>query len=138
MGKNKEAPVVKNGRPPLYNSAEELEKLIDAYFKDCDKRQRPPTIAGIAYWLGMDRKSIYNYEKKEKFFHIIKRARDKILSNLEEEMILRGNGGTIFLAKNYGYSDKQEIEQNTTIKSDGFLEALKNETRSVWSEEDEK
>lgn len=36
------------------------------------------------------------------------------------------------------WRDKQEIQQETTIKSDGFLEALKNETRSVWSEDDEK
>jgi hypothetical protein len=98
------------GRPQLYSNAEELEKLVNDYFIDCELKEKPTTIAGLAYWLEMDRKTLYNYEKKEQFFHIIKRARDKVLANLEELMIEKGNGGTIFLAKNYGYTDKQEIE----------------------------
>lgn len=125
------------GRPLIYKTANELEKLIEQYFKDCTKRNRPPTIAGLAYWLNVDRQTIYNYENRDEFFGTIKRARDRIIMNIEEELIVKGNSGTIFLAKNYGYSDKQEVEQNTTIKSDGFIEALKNETRTLWDSEDE-
>ena len=102
----------KGGRPVLYETPEQLEKLINEYFEQCEVRERPPTIAGLAYCLGVDRQTIYNYEKKEPFFGTIKRARDRIIMNIEEELICRGNSGTIFLAKNYGYTDKQELEHS--------------------------
>lgn len=125
------------GRPPAFSSPKQLEGLIKNYFEQCDVRQRPPTIAGLAYTLEVDRQTIYNYEKKDEYFGIIKRARDRILMNVEEELILKGNSGTIFLAKNYGYTDKQELQSDINLKSDGFIEALKNETRKVWDDEDE-
>lgn len=99
-------PKDKGGRPPLFKTVKELDDKIDEYFIDCERRERPPTIAGLAYWLGVDRQTIYNYEAKDKFFGTIKKARDRIIANIEEEMVLRGNGGTVFLAKNYGYMDK--------------------------------
>lgn len=107
------------GRPLTYKTKEELGTAIDSYFDNCEQRDRPPTIAGLAYWLDVDRRSIYNYEKRDEFFHTIKRARDKIIMNIEEELISKGNSGTIFLAKNYGYTDKQEVEHSgeTTINN---------------------
>ena len=104
------------GRPMIYKTPQELEKLIDQYFKDCVKRKRPPTIAGLAYWLNVDRQTIYNYENRDEFFGTIKRARDKIIMNIEEELILKGNSGTIFLAKNYGYTDRQEVEVTEVVQ----------------------
>lgn len=100
------------GRPPIYKNKEELQVLIDGYFEDCAVRERPPTIAGLAYWLDVDRRTIYYYEKRDEFFHTIRRARDRIIMNIEEELISKGNSGTIFLAKNYGYTDKQEVEHS--------------------------
>ena len=102
----------KVGRPLTYKTKEELEFIIDSYFENCEERERPPTIAGLSYWLDVDRKTIYNYEKKDEFLHTIRRARDKIIMNIEEELISKGNSGTIFLAKNYGYTDKQEVEHS--------------------------
>ena len=106
------------GRPPKFKNKEELQVLIDGYFEDCTVRERPPTIAGLAYWLDVDRRTIYYYEKRDEFFHTIKRARDKIIMNIEEELILKGNSGTIFLAKNYGYTDKQEVEHSGGMSID--------------------
>ena len=104
-----------NGRPRLFNKPEELEILIDAYFDDCRDRQRQTTIAGLAVALKVDRQTIYNYRDRDEFFGLIKEARDRILANLEEEMMIKGTAGQIFLAKNYGYADSQQMEINQTI-----------------------
>lgn len=98
------------GRPRLFSTPEELQKRIDEYFDSCRDSRKPFTIAGLAYWLEMDRKSIYNYEKDDEFFPTIRRARDKILATLEEMITIDGRAGQIFLAKNYGYTDKIETE----------------------------
>jgi len=98
------------GRPPVWKSPEELQSKVNAYFADCESRERKPCIAGLAYWCDVDRHTIYNYEEKTEYFHIIKKARDYILAGLEETMIHgEGGGGAIFLAKNYGYTDQRNI-----------------------------
>lgn len=102
------------GQPPKWETPEELQEDIDMYIKVCTDEGRPLTIAGLAVALGVDRHTIYNYEKKDEFFHIIKKARDHILSFLEEKLMMEGKAGQIFLAKNYGYADRQEIESSGT------------------------
>ena len=98
------------GRPKTFNNPEQLKTLVDNYIKECNDNDKPPTIAGLAYSLGVDRKTIWNYEQRDEFFPIIKKARDFIMSELEIKLMQEGKGGQIFLAKNYGYADKVEIE----------------------------
>lgn len=104
------------GRPLLFETKEKLEEAINKYFEDCQKREKPPTIAGLAFWLDVDRHTIYNYEKRDEFFHTIKRVRNRIMAILEEELMVKGTGGQIFLAKNYGYTDKQEHDINANVR----------------------
>ncbi len=110
------------GRPKRFNNKEELQKCIDDYKKYLLENNKPPTIAGLAYFTGVDRKSINNYSKQDEFFLTIKEFRDWIIMNYEENAISQNStSGIIFLLKNYGYSDKQEHEIsgglniNTTI-----------------------
>lgn len=98
------------GRPPLFNTPEELQQRIDEYKEYLETNGRPPTIAGLAYYTGLDRKTIYNYNKKDEFFHTIKKFVDWIIMTYEEQATDKGNAGIIFLMKNYGYTDKQETE----------------------------
>ncbi|MDA3807753.1 MAG: terminase small subunit [Thiomicrorhabdus sp.] len=98
------------GRPKCWDSPEELQAQIDTYFNHCDNKEKPYTIAGLAVFLEVDRQTIYNYEKKQQFFDTIKKARDRIYNFLEEWCIMKGNAGTIFVMKNYGYTDKQEVQ----------------------------
>lgn len=117
------------GRPVKF-TPEELENKIKEYFEYCDQNKKPYTIAGIAYFIGTDRQTIYNYEKSndEQLFGIIKRARDKILSYLEERLYEEGKPGQIFIAKNYGYTDKQEIvSENHNVNEN--LDTLSKEER---------
>jgi hypothetical protein len=119
------------GRPLLFKTPEEMQTKIDTYFKKCEEHKQKiwkdgilteiakpliPTIAGLAYELGTDRQTIYNYEKRDEFFDTIKKARNKILSMMEDGMMnSEGNvTGKIFLAKNYGYSDRTEVSHDVT------------------------
>ena len=83
------------GRPPLYTDVEELETLIEAYFespevkfthKETGQVINRPTMSGLAIALDMDRKSLYNYSKKEKFFPTINKARARVEAALEQNL----------------------------------------------------
>jgi len=110
-------PKLKN-KPRDFNfkTREELQCAVDSYFDTMDNDKRPYTIAGLAYFLGVCRATVYNYESREKYSDIISRARERCIMYLEEQLITQGKGGQIFLAKNYGYTDRQEII-NTEVKT---------------------
>ena len=120
--------IAKVGRPQKWNNPEELNQMIQEYFIECETHKEEvyskeadrmivinspeiPTIAGLAFHLGTDRGNIYAYRGKPEFSNIIKMARDYILTRFEKKMAnVNGNiGGLLFLAKNYGYSDQQDI-----------------------------
>lgn len=122
----------KMGRPMKFNNPDELQFAIDKYFNECKENKRTvitktgdvieipdpriPCIAGLAYALGVDRQTIYNYADKDDFFGTIKKARDYIFSLIEDGLTndTINPTGKIFLAKNYGYTDKKEIESINT------------------------
>lgn len=103
------------GRPPIFKSVEELEEKINKYKEYLDSSGKPPTIAGLAYYLGIDRQTLYNYKEKDEFFGTIKKFVNWIIATYEEHAVEKGNAGIIFLMKNYGYTDKQQIENTGEI-----------------------
>ena len=115
----------KGGRPLKYDNVEEMKKDIANYFKNCDKKQKPYTVSGLAYALDISRQTLLNYEEKDEFFDTIKKAKDKIEAQLEENALLGKYNSTfaIFnLKNNYGWQDKQEVDaslnKNITIIND--------------------
>ena len=100
-------------RPKLYTSVEQMQKIIEEYFNMCDEKEKPYTMSGLAYALDMDRRSLLNYSKDEKFFPTIKRARERVEQQLEENA-LTGKANATFtifnLKNNYGWQDKTEME----------------------------
>lgn len=111
----------KVGRPRKYTNVEELEDLIDEYFKMCDDNHRPYTITGLALYLDMDRKALLRYEKdyEDEFCHTIKRAKERVQEFVECCLFKRGiTAGVIFnLKNNFGWEDKQEIEHSGAINN---------------------
>lgn len=111
------------GRPALFESPEDLQSKIDAYFKSCEAiiengelKKLPDniTITGLAYYLGFEsRQSFYDYEEKEEYSYIIKRARLKVENGYESHLFGKNPTGSIFALKNMGWKDKQEIDQQT-------------------------
>lgn len=97
-------------RPLIFKTPEDLQSKVDEYIKTQDK----PTLAGLAYHLGINRQTLYNYKERPEFLDIIKRATDYIESQYEQRLIYGTNPtGLIFALKNMGWRDKQEVDQKT-------------------------
>lgn len=135
---NKYAIGNKGGRPPLYESPEQLAKAIDEYFewiqgeyKDVEfvtrdeetgetktvKRRewlRQPeyaTITGLTLYLGFShREALLDYEKKQEFSASIKRGKTRVEFEYEKRLHGDKNVGAIFALKNFGWKDKTEVD----------------------------
>jgi len=125
------------GRPPKYKTPQELHEKVEEYFESCwfekiteseDKdtgkietsvvryQQRPYTIAGLAYHLDMTTQALRDYQAKDEFLCIIKRAKQKIEMNFEENLCGKNPTGSIFWLKNHaGYKDRQELEHSGAL-----------------------
>ena len=104
----------KVGRPLKIESPEQMEKILNEYFATTDENKI--TLTGICLALDLDKNNFYEYEKREGYEKIVKRAR-MIVEN-SYEMSLRENGrtGDIFALKNFGWKDKTEVENTTNNK----------------------
>lgn len=120
----------KVGRPKAFKSVKEVEEKINAYFNYCEEKEKPYTMSGLAYYLGIDRKTLLNYSKNEEYFHTIKKARDKVQMQLEENALSNKANPTftIFnLKNNFDWKDNNEVKTNVEItKVDELLSEIKN------------
>lgn len=127
-----------SGKPKTWETPEDLQRDIDAYFKECDSHTKPfitkqgleiqvssplpYTIEGLCEYLDCDRKTLINYENREgyeEFFHTIKKAKNKIQRDKVEKGLMGESNSavTIFdLKNNHGYKDKQEQELSGGIE----------------------
>ena len=114
-----------------YKSQEELQAGIDKYFEECDKENKPYTMSGLAYALDIDRTTLIRYGDRESFAALIKKAKQKVEKQLEENA-LTGKGNptfTIFnLKNNYGWVDKREQEITETKRYNIVNDLPKGET----------
>lgn len=122
------------GRPPMFETPEAMQAAIDDYFEKGVTIKRiivgkppkqetieieVPTITGLCYYIGFEsRQSFYAYEKKPEFSYTVKKARLFIEKHYEEMLQTGNTTGAIFALKNFDWSDKQEIEQKSTIKDE--------------------
>lgn len=125
------------GRPPHYETPEELTTACDAYFeyilgefhtekqavlnpeteqtemkdvKVWDRFPEPATVTGLALYLGFcHRSSLDDYSKKEEFSHIIKKARSRVEHAYEKNLYADKPTGAIFALKNMGWVDAQNL-----------------------------
>lgn len=104
------------GRPAKYETPEQLEDALTAYFQKCEADKTPLTITGVALALGFEsRQSFYDYEEREGFSYIVKRARLRVENGYEVTLRSASVTGSIFALKNMGWKDKSEVDNNTTI-----------------------
>jgi hypothetical protein len=107
----------KGGRPNKWESVDDIQPLIDAFFKECDDKDDPYTITGLALALGTTRLGLINYEKKPGFVNAIKEAKARCENYAEKRLYSdRNSAGSIFALKNYGWSDKQEVTVDGTVE----------------------
>ena len=114
------------GQPMKYQTVEALDIGINEYFDNCDNRiqqvyskksdgvievinPEPYTMAGLAYSLGIDRITLLNYSKNEQYFSTVKKAREKVQTDVERRLMEGQPTGAIFnLKNNFGYVDQQQ------------------------------
>lgn len=101
-----------SGRPLKYQTVEEVQKLIDKYFKSCIRTDpetgvetyvRPLTMTGLANALDTDRMTLLDYQKREAFSSTISKAKRKVEEYAEEQLFVGKNpNGVIFnMLNNY-------------------------------------
>lgn len=127
------------GRPKKYNSPEEMQKVIDQYFRDCkgdilkdysgkpiiNKHgdviiigEKPPTVTGLAIALGFtNRQSLINYQNQDEFFDTITRAKMVCQDYAETRLYDRDgvNGAKFSLQNNFGWKERSETDVNANV-----------------------
>lgn len=110
-----------DGRPPLFRQDDQnlrrMQRIIDEYFKKCDKDGRPYTITGLAYSLDMTRWQLLQYQGKPVFAGAINKAKQRVAQYAEEHLFEKGiDRGVIFsLKNNFGWKDKEEEKPQNNI-----------------------
>ena len=102
------------GRPRIYNSPDEMQEQIDAYFIQPGVI---PTVPGLAYFLGFANKhSLIDYAEKEEYSFTVSRAKSRIELVRAETLVhpdLKNCNGIKFdLQNNFGWKDKTETEHS--------------------------
>lgn len=108
------------GRPRMYDTPEQFESKVFEYQAHCKENKEPVTWTGLALFLGFSsRQAINEYENYDGFYDVVKRA--KLFVEYNYEIRVNGNNATgpIFVLKNMGWSDKQQIEHTDKIKDSG-------------------
>ena len=118
--KNLWAYVKKNvGRPPIFNTPEELLEKALEYFQFCDDtRKGKYNESHLRMWLGMTRSSWQDYRvNKPEFSYVMDYITSYLEGDTEDRLMWAGSTqGAIFKLKNkYGWKD--EVTQNQNINT---------------------
>ena len=108
----------KRGRPCKFDSTEQLQKRIDAYFRECDEGDGIYTITGLALALDLTRQGLWEYERKPEFSYTIKRAKTKVAAQVEYRLLtVKGNvtGMIFWLKNNAGWTDEYRQKNENTF-----------------------
>lgn len=104
------------GRPLKFKSPVELEKRIDEYFQDCIEQKIPITVTGMALWLDTSRETLCDYQTKDQFSDVIKKAKLRVENAYEIGLQSANPAGKIFVLKNMGWKDRQEVDVDMSVK----------------------
>jgi len=123
------------GKPLKFKTPEELQQKISDYIEDCNKEGIPLTITGLALALDTNRQTLINYANKDEYAHIVERAKLIIENAYELRLIESGRSGDIFALKNFGWTDKQEVDSNIRLNNQpvdelvNTIQGIKNENK---------
>ena len=98
------------GRPLKFQNPEILQKLGDEFFARCDENKEPYTITGLALALGTTRECLVEYERRKEYANIVKGLKQRCQNYAEKRLFGNNPAGAIFALKNYGWSDRTDIQ----------------------------
>lgn len=131
-----------------WESPEALKKKIDEYFEDCKGQpyikedgealvdrngeiiligKHPPTMAGLAHWLGFaDRNSLLQYKARKQFTEIMCEARLRIEQYAEERLFDRdgAKGAEFSLRYNFKWAQEEQAAKNAAAQGVVILPAI--------------
>ena len=105
------------GKPRAFTSVDQLQDGIKAYLVDCEEKERPLTVSGLAADLEVNRETIFAYQRGtygEEYSDPIKKVVQKIESEHAEGLLsgkLNTTGAIFTLKNNHGWKDQQHIEK---------------------------
>ena len=102
----------KVGRPLKIDNEKELEKLVNEYFDKTEEQKI--TITGLCLYLGLTKETFYEYARRPEYKQILDRARLMVENSYEMSLRENGRTGDIFALKNFGWVDRQEVENTGT------------------------
>ena len=117
--------VPKKEGKPLRWTPEQLQKKIDKYFSTTQFMKW--TISGLCLHLDCTKQLLTDYQKRKDTEHIVNQAKLKVEHSYEMAMRTSevNNAGNIFALKNFGWTDKYEVDHGL---SDSYFEKYKDLT----------
>lgn len=120
------------GRMKIFETPEQLEKLIEEYFRMCDetivnvtpqgrKITKPYTLSGLCVFLGINKDTLTGYSKLDEYSVSIKAAKLRCENYCEEGLltgIINPVGGIFNLKNNHGWVDRTEIKTDVNSNAD--------------------
>ena len=106
------------GRKLKFKTPADLKAAFDDYFTNTPKMMY--TVTGLCLHCNMSRQLLQDYEGREDYRDIVKIAKLKVENSYELSLRAHGRAGDIFALKNFGWSDKQQIDHTTGGKSIDF------------------
>jgi len=100
----------KLGRPLKFQTPDELEAAIEKYLDDTPVDEY--TVTGLALAIGTSREVLSNYQDRDDYSEIVKRAKCIVENSYELSLRKHGRSGDIFALKNFGWRDKTERDVN--------------------------
>lgn len=92
-----------------FKDTEAFQKSVDEYFSKAGDK---PTITGLALHLDCDLETIRDYKERDEFSAPLKKAYLRVQHGYENRMYEGNPTGAIFALKNFGWKDKQEVENS--------------------------
>ena len=117
----KKAPV---GRPLKYESPEALQAALNNYFDTAEANGKPFKITDMCIYIGFTKDMLKDYENREEFSYSVKMAKLRVESQYEDRLIERGNSGDILGIKNFGWTDRIETVNKTSMEITGSVESF--------------
>ena len=100
------------GRPRTFNTPEEMELKAEEYFKKTPRDEI--TLTGLILHLNIAKDTFYQYAERPEYNDIIKKIQLRVENEYEISLRKYGRTGDIFALKNFGWKDKQEVENSGT------------------------
>lgn len=101
------------GRPPYYDTPEQLEAKINEYFGSRDEEDW--LISELCDYLGFEsRQSFFDYGKRPQFSYLIKRAAQKVSIKHERNLsdMKKPTTGAIFYLKTHGWEQQEDVPRD--------------------------